>query len=90
MYKIDSILKRLIANYSLGDIEEIIPETNLIKDLGFDSIIIIQLIVDIEEEFGFTIDDNDFDLDNFVIYELLLNYIESHLKVNGGVAYERI
>ena len=60
-------------------ISNITRDTNLIEDLGFDSIKIIKLIIDIEEKFGLFFDveilvtDNIFIFGNFVkdVYDLL-------------------
>ena len=60
--------------------DKINETTNLLSDLGFDSIQIVQLIVEVEEQFGIEISDDDLDIANLSIYGKLLAMIEE--KVN--------
>ena len=41
------------------DPETITPETNLIDDLGADSLDVVELIMELEDEFGIAISDED-------------------------------
>ena len=50
-------------------------ETDLVDDLGYDSISIIQLIVNIETEFEFDFGDNDIIIDNLITYSKLKEYV---------------
>lgn len=58
MQNIESRLKKIIklCNQNV-DINSIGNKTNLVEDLGFDSISIIQLVVELENEFDIEIDD---------------------------------
>ncbi len=40
------------------DPETITPDTNLVDDLGADSLDVVELIMSVEDEFGITIDDD--------------------------------
>jgi acyl carrier protein len=50
-------------------------ETDLINDLGYDSVAIIQLVVNIEIEFYFEFGDTDILVDNLVKYGNLKDYV---------------
>lgn len=58
MQNIESRLKKIIklCNQNV-DVNSIGNKTNLVEDLGFDSISIIQLVVELENEFDIEIDD---------------------------------
>jgi len=71
-------------------IQEIIPDkskqigrnSQLIEELGFDSVNILELITTIEEKFGISLQDEDLELENFksveTILALLVKYKEKH------------
>lgn len=70
-------LNQLIIQDSKGidNFYEFQDDTDLITDLGYDSVAIIQLIVNIEIEFGFEFGDNDIVTDNLVKYGKLKEYV---------------
>jgi len=51
-------LLRIIANRVDVDVKDIKPESHIVEDLGADSLSIVEIIMDIEEEYEFTIDDD--------------------------------
>ena len=51
-------LLRIIANRVDVDVKDIKPESHIVEDLGADSLSIVEIIMDIEEEYDFTIDDD--------------------------------
>lgn len=53
----------LVKKYSKVDDETYPQNTQLAKDLGIDSIMLLQLIVDIEDEFDISISDEELDSD---------------------------
>ena len=59
--------------------EDILLETKLIDDLGYDSLEMMQLIVDIENYFGIEFAASDMYLDNLNVYGNLLKYIQVEL-----------
>ena len=51
-------LIRIIADRVDVDVKDIKPESHIVEDLGADSLSIVEIIMDIEEEYEFTIDDD--------------------------------
>ncbi len=51
-------LKRILSE-QLGVDEEIITEQTTIEDLGADSLDLVEAVMNIEEEFGINIDDDE-------------------------------
>jgi len=80
--KIESKLKDLIlVNTSVPHIDaEITEELDMIKDFAFDSISIMKLIVDIENEFNIQIEDDFLLVENLSNYKILKNYIINVVK----------
>lgn len=70
MNNIESRLMKLIIEQGKGEINgiEFSDELNLIEDLMFDSISFLELIVEIENEFGIEFDEEDIDIDSFSNY----------------------
>lgn len=51
---------KAIAVNQIGIDEELVkPESDIIKDLGLDSLDIVDMLMSVEETFGVTIDDGD-------------------------------
>jgi len=61
---------------SAGELGE---DTNLIADLGLDSVAILQVILDAEKEFGISISDAELDSDSFSSVGKLVTIIEKKL-----------
>ena len=70
---IEQKLKKLIANIATQDVDanNINEETLLTNDLGYDSVQIIELIVELENEFSIEIDDDDLEIENLTVYRKL-------------------
>lgn len=77
-------LKQVIALVSNGKIEadDIGTNTILTDDFGFDSIQIIQMIVELENAFGIEFDDDELDIDNLTVYNNLKEIIEKKMGIN--------
>lgn len=75
-------LKELIVNIAMQDVDAISinEETNLINDLGYDSVQIIELIVQLEMEFDIEMEDDDLDIENLIVYSRLYKTIERKIK----------
>lgn len=83
MLNIENELKKIICKItkkSINDLDEINEETDLVMDLNFDSIEMVQLIVDLEVNFGIEIDMEDIEVEVLSKYKLLKDLIIS--KVN--------
>lgn len=79
---IERKLKELIVDITTEEVDNnsIDTNTDLINDLGFDSIEIIELIVEIENEFKIEIDDDDINMNILTTYSELLSMIERKLQ----------
>lgn len=78
-------LKRLITNLATRPLaeEDIQTEADLVKDFGFDSIALVQLIAAIETAFGIEFDDEDMDLTKLTRFGSLYELIAAKLVVVG-------
>ena len=56
--EIENKIKQLIADH-LGTVKNMTQESNFVNDLGADSLDTIELVMALEEEFGFEISDSD-------------------------------
>lgn len=70
------ILNDIILSLYTGDDYSILNnQIDLIDDLGFDSITLIQLVVMLEDEFNMTFPDELFSMEYLRSYKYLKNYI---------------
>lgn len=74
---IEKRLKSIIMNVALNGIreEDISKDTILTIDLGYDSIKLVELVVEIENEFNIIMDDEDLDVEKLSVYNKLLETI---------------
>lgn len=70
-------VKKIIVEYVDVDPDKITEQTNLRMDLGMTSISLMNMIVDVEEEFGLEIDEAD-----IMEFQVLGDVLE-HLKQNA-------
>lgn len=82
IYEFENRLKELIVS-SGEDIEinNINETTDLVRDFNFNSISIIQLIVEIESLFYIEIDDNDLSLEKLSPYTSLVEILKIKLNL---------
>ena len=64
------------------EISEINDNTVLTKDLGFDSVQIISLIVEIESQFDIEIEDEDLDIEKLTVLKTLTDMVVNKLQGN--------
>lgn len=67
-----------VATRAVDDVK-IIDETVLTSDLGFDSVQIISLIVELESQFNIEIDDDDLDIEKLTVYSSLYKMVTNKL-----------
>ncbi len=59
MADIEERIKKIIAEQLMVEEEEITPEASFIDELGADSLDTVEMIMEIEDEFGIEIPDED-------------------------------
>lgn len=69
-------LQEIIAEQLEIDTEEIDYESNIIDDLGADSLDIVDLVMSVEDEFGIEVPDEA--LETISTVEDMVKYIEDH------------
>lgn len=82
MTELDEKLRKLVEKYAKKKVKpsEIGEKTDLILDLGYDSITAIRLITDCEVEFDIEFDDEYLNITSIGRYDLLKDYIENKTK----------
>lgn len=70
-------LKAIVVNQIGIDADLVKPESDIIKDLGCDSLDIVDMLMSVEEEFGLTIDDND--VSEMKTMLDVVNFIDQHI-----------
>lgn len=74
--KLIEIIQSEAANNNIILPKIISQENNIIDDLGFDSIAVLQLLLRIEDEFNIEIDDEYITPELFISLKKLSNFIE--------------
>ena len=79
---VDQKLRELIAKVATQDvdIDSINEDTLLTNDLGYDSVQLIELIVELENDFDIEIDDDDLEIENLTVYSKLHEMMERKTK----------
>lgn len=75
-------LKEVVMQLSKSK-QEITEETNLTYDLGFDSILLIELFSEIEERYDAEFDFEGVDFEKIVVFENFVNYVASVLELRN-------
>lgn len=77
VYNFEQQLKEVIISCSDAvELEKINDDTDLVKDFGFNSVNLIQLIVELETVFDIEIDDEDLQVDKLSTYKGLLQILK--------------
>ncbi len=75
-------IKFIIENLNPNEGGRVEDHMDLIDDLGFDSINMLQLIIELEEQFDISISDDDLDIDNFKNIKSITALIEKNYADN--------
>lgn len=67
-------IRKILANYTETDLESIVGETDMQKDLGLNSFDVINIVVDFEDTFGIEIPDED--VCKFVTVNNIIEYLD--------------
>ncbi|OAS17724.1 phosphopantetheine-binding protein [Paenibacillus oryzisoli] len=80
---LDNRLKEILIRNAriMVEAEEIMSDTNIVDDLALDSILIVNLFVDLEEEFNITINVQDIAMPILSKYCLLQEYVLERIAV---------
>ncbi len=79
--EIESKLKQMIVDRLFLSVkpEEIVTEASLVDAYGVDSVCLLELVVGLEEAFGITIEDSDFNVRNFLSVAALRDFVKARL-----------
>ena len=66
----------IISKQLKTDADQITPETNIMEDLGADSLDVVELLMAIEETFGVTVPDED--VQGLKTIQDIVNYVEAN------------
>ena len=72
---IEEIIK-IIAKQLKADVNDITPDTDIIDDLGADSLDVVELLMTIEDKYGITVPDDE--VQNLRTIRLMSEYIENN------------
>lgn len=71
-------VRQLIAESMDIDVEDVKPDSDIIKDIGADSLDIVEMLMIVEEEWGIVVDDDD--MRSFTTVQSVVDYIEKNAK----------
>ena len=79
--KIEERLKKMIVERLFMKIapEEVADDKSLIDEYGVDSVSLLELVVGIEEEFGVSVEDEDFSVEHFESVAALSAFVRSKM-----------
>jgi acyl carrier protein len=74
-------VKEIIAKELEVDVKQLTPEAKFIEDLGADSLDIVELVMELEEQFGLEIPDEE--ADKLKTVGDAMNYLKSHATASS-------
>ena len=77
--QVEKELKELISEMLICTPDDINIDTNLVDDLGGDSLDVVNVVMHIEQKYGLRID-NDETLTSFRTFRGMLKYVTEHLQ----------
>lgn len=72
----EMIVDRLFLKIAPSEIES---EASLVDVYGVDSVSLLELVVGLEEQFGITVEDGDFNVNNFMTVAALRDFVKGRL-----------
>lgn len=79
--RVDDVVKRIVAEQLCAQPDAVKPEWKLIEDLGADSLDTVELVMAIEDEYGFMVDDGD---ENWLTVGDVISYVNRKLIANAA------
>ncbi len=73
-------LERIVLSHHDNKEIKVEDDTNLIDDLGYDSVSVMCVIGEIEEHYGFEFEFEDLNKEDFLVYGTLVNIVSN--KIN--------
>lgn len=84
MKEIEEVIREIILSNSLNSKEvNITLETNLIKDIGMDSISLMMMVVSIEDKFNIELPDEFFTEDNLSKFGNIVSIVKTILNTKN-------
>ena len=71
-------VRKIIAEQMGIDIEKVQANSNILTDIGADSLDVVEMLMCVEEEWGIIVDDDD--MRGFSTVQSVVDYIESKTK----------
>lgn len=71
-------IREIIADQLNLSLDEVLPSSDVQKDLGADSLDIVEMLMQVESEWNIIIDDDD--LGQFTTVESVATYVDAHKK----------
>ena len=80
--QIEDRLKEIIVErlFLKIDPEDIGDEDNLMEDHGIDSVQVLEIVVGLEEEYGVSFEDEDFDIEVLQTVQLIADYVRGKMR----------
>ena len=74
----EKVQKLLAESLNIDDPSKITMESNIVQDLGADSLDMVEMLMSLEDNFGITVPDES--ANEMVTVGAIVNYIEQHQK----------
>lgn len=71
-------VRKIIADQMCIDIEKVQADSNILTDIGADSLDVVEMLMTVEEEWGIVVDDDD--MRGFSTVQSVVDYIASKTK----------
>ncbi len=82
MAEIEVQLKKIIAEQLMVEVEELTDEASFVDTLGADSLDTVEMVMEIEDEFGIEIPDED--AEKMVTVGDAISYVKSKVEGKGS------